>query len=293
LRRPWPRFKRPSERCGCTRHDRVRTTSDGDKACDPNSSSAGLHGLRAAVTPIRLAHSATPAHPDARKTDQQENTVTGRPTPPRGLASGELPIVYVIDDDESMRRALTNLFQSVSLRVEVFGSAPELLQRSLPDVASCLVLDIRLPGLSGLDFQTELAKANIRIPIIFMTGHGDIPMTVRAMKAGAVDFLAKPFRHQEMLDAVAMAIERDRKRRKDEKMISNAQALFETLTPRERDVLALVAAGRMNKQIAAEIGIAEITVKIHRGHIMKKMGTRSLADLVRITEMLRLRRAQT
>ena len=219
--------------------------------------------------------------------------MTGRPTPPRGLASGELPIVYVIDDDESMRRALTNLFQSVVLRVEVFGSAPELLQRSLPDVASCLVLDIRLPGLSGLDFQTELAKANIRIPIIFMTGHGDIPMTVRAMKAGAVDFLAKPFRHQEMLDAVAMAIERDRKRRKDEKMISNAQALFETLTPRERDVLALVAAGRMNKQIAAEIGIAEITVKIHRGHIMKKMGTRSLADLVRITEMLRLRRAQT
>ncbi len=219
--------------------------------------------------------------------------MTGRPTPPRGLASGELPIVYVIDDDESMRRALTNLFQSVSLRVEVFGSAPELLQRSLPDVASCLVLDIRLPGLSGLDFQTELAKANIRIPIIFMTGHGDIPMTVRAMKAGAVDFLAKPFRHQEMLDAVAMAIERDRKRRKDEKMISNAQALFETLTPRERDVLALVAAGRMNKQIAAEIGIAEITVKIHRGHVMKKMGTRSLADLVRITEMLRLRRAQT
>jgi FixJ family two-component response regulator len=219
--------------------------------------------------------------------------VTGRPTPPRGLASGEQPIVYVIDDDESMRRALTNLFQSVSLRVEVFGSAPELLQRSLPDVASCLVLDIRLPGLSGLDFQTELAKANIRIPIIFMTGHGDIPMTVRAMKAGAVDFLAKPFRHQEMLDAVAMAIERDRKRRKDEQMISNAQALFETLTPRERDVLALVAAGRMNKQIAAEIGIAEITVKIHRGHIMKKMGTRSLADLVRITEMLRLRRAQT
>jgi FixJ family two-component response regulator len=218
--------------------------------------------------------------------------VTGRPTPPRDLASGEQPIVYVIDDDESMRRALTNLFQSVSLRVEVFGSAPELLQSKLPDVASCLVLDIRLPGLSGLDFQTELAKANIHIPIIFMTGHGDIPMTVRAMKAGAVDFLTKPFRHQEMLDAVATAIERDRKRRKDEKVISNAQSLFETLTPRERDVLALVAAGFMNKQIAAEIGIAEITVKIHRGHIMKKMGTRSLADLVRITEMLGIHRAK-
>jgi FixJ family two-component response regulator len=218
--------------------------------------------------------------------------VSGRSTSPGDLTSAEQPIVFVIDDDESMRRALTNLFQSVGLRVKVFGSAPELLQSKLPDVASCLVLDIRLPGLSGLDFQTELAKANIHIPIIFMTGHGDIPMTVRAMKAGAIDFLTKPFRHQEMLDAVAMAIERDRKRRKDEKMISNAQTLFETLTPRERDVLALVAAGLMNKQIAAEIGIAEITVKIHRGHIMKKMGTRSLADLVRITEMLGIRRAK-
>jgi FixJ family two-component response regulator len=218
--------------------------------------------------------------------------VNSRPTPPRDLASGELPIVYVIDDDESVRRALTNLFQSVSLRVEVFGSAFEFLQGSLSDVASCLVLDIRLPRLSGLDFQTELAKANINIPIIFMTGHGDIPMTVRAMKAGAVDFLTKPFRQQEMLDAVAAAIEQDRKRRKDEKTISSARTLFETLTPRERDVLVLVAAGLMNKQIAAEIGIAEITVKIHRGHIMKKMGTRSLADLVRITEMLGIRRAQ-
>ena len=191
-----------------------------------------------------------------------------------------------------MRRALTNLFQSVGLRVEVFGSAPELLRTKLPDVASCLVLDIRLPGLSGLDFQTELAKANIHVPIIFMTRHGDIPMTVKAMKAGAIDFLTKPFRHQEMLDAVATAIERDQKRRKDDKMISNARALYETLTPRERDVLVLVGAGLMNKQIAAEIGIAEITVKIHRGHIMKKMGTRSLADLVRITELLRIRRAQ-
>jgi FixJ family two-component response regulator len=218
--------------------------------------------------------------------------VNARPTPPRDLASGELPIVYVIDDDESVRRALTNLFQSVSLRVEVFDSAFEFLQGSLSDVASCLVLDIRLPRLSGLDFQTELAKANINIPIIFMTGHGDIPMTVRAMKAGAVDFLTKPFRQQEMLDAVAAAIEQDRKRRKDETTISSARTLFETLTPRERDVLVLVAAGLMNKQIAAEIGIAEITVKIHRGHIMKKMGTRSLADLVRITEMLGIRRAQ-
>jgi FixJ family two-component response regulator len=191
-----------------------------------------------------------------------------------------------------MRRALSNLFESVGLRVEVFGSALELLGSKLPDVASCLVLDIRLPGLSGLDFQTELAKASIHIPIIFMTGHGDIPMSVRAMKAGAVDFLSKPFRQQEMLDAVTVAIERDRKRRKDEKIVLNAQALFETLTPREREVLSLVATGLMNKQVAAEIGIAEITVKIHRGHIMKKMGTRSLADLVRITEMLGIRRAK-
>ena len=147
--------------------------------------------------------------------------------------------------------------------------------------------------MSGLDFQLELAKANIHIPIVFMTGHGDIPMSVMAMKAGAVDFLSKPFRQQEMLDAVTVAIERDRKRRKDEKIVSNAQALFETLTPREREVLSLVAAGLMNKQIAAEIGIAEITVKIHRGHIMKKMGTRSLADLLRISQILGIHRAMS
>ena len=200
------------------------------------------------------------------------------------------PIVFVIDDDESMRRALTNLFQSVGLRVEVFGSAPEMLQSKLPAVASCLVLDIRLPGLSGLDFQAELAKANIHIPIIFMTGHGDIPMTVRAMKGGAIDFLTKPFRDQDMLDAVVMAIERDRKRREVEKVVVNLRALFETLTSREREVLALVATGLMNKQIAAELGLAEITVKIHRGHIMKKMAARSLADLVRKAETLGINR---
>ena len=202
------------------------------------------------------------------------------------------PVVFVVDDDPSMRNALTNLFRSVDLRVEAFGSAHELLQTKLPDVPSCLVLDIRLPRLSGLDFQIELQKANIPIPIIFVTGHGDIPMTVRAMKAGAVDFLTKPFRDQDMLDAVATAIERDRKRRKDEKIVSDLQALFKTLTPREREVLALVAAGFMNKQIAAEIGVAEITVKIHRGHIMKKMGARSLADLVIIAEMLGIRCAK-
>lgn len=207
-------------------------------------------------------------------------------------ASAKEPIVFVIDDDASMRRALTNLFQSVGLKVEVFASASEILQSKLPDVASCLVLDIRLPGLSGLDFQTELAKANIHIPIIFMTGHGDIPMTVRAMKGGAVDFLTKPFRDQDMLDAVVTAIEKDRKTREVGKIVANLQALFETLPPREREILALVASGLMNKQIAAEIGLAEITVKIHRSHIMKKMDARSLADLVRMTETLGIRRAK-
>jgi FixJ family two-component response regulator len=179
------------------------------------------------------------------------------------------------------------------LQVEVFGSAPEFLQSTLPDVPSCLVLDIRLPGPSGLDFQTELAKANIHIPIIFVTGHGDIPMTVRAMKAGAIDFLSKPFRDQDMLDAVATAIERDRKRRKDEKIKSDLRAHFDSLTPREQEVMSLVAAGLMNKQIAAEVDLAEITVKIHRGHIMKKMGARSLADLVRMAEMLGVRRTKS
>ena len=201
-------------------------------------------------------------------------------------------IVFVVDDDPSMRKALSNLFRSVGLRAEVFGSAREWLDSKLPEVASCLVLDIRLPGPSGLDFQAELAKTNIQIPIIFMTGHGDIPMTVKAMKAGAVDFLTKPFRDQDMLDAVAVAIERDRTRRKDEKIVAGLRAVFETLTPRERDVLALVASGLMNKQIAAEIGLAEITVKIHRGHLMRKMGARSLADLVRMAEMLGIRRTK-
>ena len=208
------------------------------------------------------------------------------------MANAEQPIVFVIDDDESMRRALTNLFQSVGLKVEVFGSAPEMLQSKLPDVPGCLVLDIRLPGLSGLDLQTELADARIHIPIIFMTGHGDIPMTVRAMKGGAVDFLTKPFREQEMLDAVVTAIERDRKRREAGKIVANLQALLATLTARERQILALVSSGLMNKQIAAEVGLAEITVKIHRGRIMKKMGARSLADLVRMADILGIRRAQ-
>jgi FixJ family two-component response regulator len=215
--------------------------------------------------------------------------VTERSRSSHEPASMREPVVFVVEDDESVRRALTNLFQSVGLEVELFGSASEMLENRLPDVASCLVLDVRLPGLSGLDFQTELARAKIHIPIIFMTGHGDIPMTVKAMKGGAVDFLTKPFRDQDMLDAVLAAIEQDRKRRETDKKIANFQALLETLTPREREIFSMVSSGLMNKQIAAELGLAEITVKIHRGHIMKKMGAKSLLDLVMKAETLGIR----
>jgi RNA polymerase sigma factor (sigma-70 family) len=199
-------------------------------------------------------------------------------------------VVLVVDDDSATRDSLANLFQSVGLRVEVFGSARELLQSTLPNVASCLVLDIRLPGMTGLDFQVELATAGIHIPIIFMTGHGDIPMTVQAMKAGAVDFLTKPFRHQELLHAVNRAIAADQKRRAEEQTVSKLRALFESLTPREREVFVLVTAGMVNKRIAAELGVSEITVKVHRTRVTRKMRTRSLADLVRIADALGIRR---
>ena len=216
--------------------------------------------------------------------------MTERPKSSRDTAGAKEPIVFVIDDDASMRRALTNLFQSVGLGVEVFGSAPEMLQSKLPDVASCLVLDIRLPGVSGLDFQTELAEANIRIPIIFMTGHGDIPMSVKAMKAGAVDFLTKPFRDQDILDAVIRALERDQKRRDSDKTVLELRILFDSLTSREREVMTHVAEGLMNKQIAAKLGITEITVKVHRGHMMRKMKARSLIDLLGMADLLGIRR---
>jgi len=199
-------------------------------------------------------------------------------------------MVLVVDDDSAMRDALTNLFLSVGLRVEVFGSAPELLRSSLPNVASCLVLDIRLPGVTGLDFQVELSEAGIHIPIIFMTGHGDIPMSVQAMKAGAVDFLTKPFRHHEMLNAVNRALAADRKRRAEQKLISELRVLYESLTSREREVFVLVTAGLVNKRIAAELGVSEITVKVHRTQVTRKMRTRSLVDLVRIADALGIRR---
>ncbi len=189
-----------------------------------------------------------------------------------------------------MRVALAYLFRSMNLHVKAFSSAAELLQSKLPDVASCLVLDIRLPGVSGLEFQGVLAKAEIHIPIIFMTGHGDIPMSVKAMKAGALDFLTKPFRDQDMLDAVTRALDQDRKRRDGEKAGSRLRQLFESLTPREREVMTLVTSGLMNKQTAGLLQLSEITVKIHRGHMMKKMEARSLADLVRMAETLGINR---
>jgi FixJ family two-component response regulator len=198
------------------------------------------------------------------------------------MAKSASPLVFVVDDDGHLREALRNLFESVGMHVELFGSTSELLLRLAKGTPECcLVLDIRLPGVSGLDFQNQLAKIGNNIPIILMTGHGDVPMSVRAMKAGAIDFLIKPFRDQDMLDAVSNALALDRSRRAADDEVSALMTRYEDLTMRERQVLALVTTGLMNKQIAGELGVSEITVKIHRGHVMEKMGVRTFAELVK------------
>jgi FixJ family two-component response regulator len=201
----------------------------------------------------------------------------------------EEPVVFVLDDDPVLRAALTDLLSSVQLQVRAFGSARDLLQSEFPAGPSCLVLDVRLPGLSGLDLQAELTKINNAIPIIFISGHGNVPMSVRAMKAGAVDFLIKPFREDELLDAVAAALERDRKRRADAKATLELQEMFNSLTGREREVMGFVTGGLLNKQIAHQLGLSEITVKLYRGNVMRKMQARSLADLVHMGELLGVR----
>jgi FixJ family two-component response regulator len=203
------------------------------------------------------------------------------------------PTVVVIDDDPEVREALQGLLRTVGLRAELFASVADFLDSARPDLPGCLVLDVRLPGRSGLEFQDDLAKAHVRLPIIFMTGYGDIPMSVRAMKAGAVEFLTKPIRPQELLDAIQRAIEQDRDRRDSEQVIATLRSRLETLTRREREVMVLAVAGRLNKQIAAEIGLSEATVKLHRGQVMRKMGARSLADLVRMGDKLGLPESST
>lgn len=197
-------------------------------------------------------------------------------------------VVHIIDDDASLREALDSLFRSTGLATRLYESASAFMDAELPDETACIVLDVRLPGISGLDFQERLAELGVHLPVILMTGHGDIPMSVRAMKAGAVDFLPKPFRDQEMLDAVTAALNKDRTRRAEGGKAEAIKAAYATLSPRERQVMALVTAGKMNKQVAGDLNLSEITVKIHRGSAMRKMGAKTLADLVRMAETLNL-----
>lgn len=211
--------------------------------------------------------------------------------PSMPLQTSNRAIVHIVDDDASMRTALENLFDSVGLGTQTYAAAGDFLSTNLADKLGCIVIDVRLPDMNGLEFQAQLAQMGVRLPVVMMTGYGDIPMSVRAMKRGAVDFLPKPFNDQDMLDAVMTAIERDRQRRKIDEDISQMQKRFATLSAREQQVMLLVTAGKMNKQVAGDLGISEITVKIHRGAAMRKMNARTLADLVRMADVVKSKRS--